>query len=104
MDSTLKIERDILEAICPIKAEDQKITDLSRALIKGEKWSKVAEIIKKINSNPDTVRRSVLEYCSSVLLSGNNPRAAHVIRHFKGSFCDSGKAGLLLACYEVINT
>lgn len=104
MDTTSKIERNILEAICPIKREKQQITDLSRALIKGEKWLKVADIIKGINSDPDKVRRAVLEYCSSALLSSNNPRAAQVIRFFKDPFCDSGKAGLLLACYEVINS
>lgn len=104
MDTTSKIERDILEAICPMKKEEQQITDLSRALIKGEKWLKVADIIKGINSDPEKVRRVVLEYCSSALLSGNNPRAAKAIRCFKDPFCDSGKAGLLLACYEVITS
>jgi DNA polymerase III gamma/tau subunit len=95
-------EDEILEAIQSAKIEEKQIIDLCRALIKKETWTVIAKIIKGIESEPEKVRRAVLGYMSSVLLNGENNMAALCLDCFKDNFYDSGKAGLVNACYEVI--
>jgi DNA polymerase III gamma/tau subunit len=77
--------------------------DLIDALLKKESWSKVAAILKNLTIEPETVRWNVMGYCSAILLNGkDNKQAALILDCFKSNFYDSGKNGLLLACYEVV--
>ena len=84
--------------------DDEKVTkDLIDALLKKESWSKVATILKNLTIEPETVRWNVMGYCSAILLNGkDNKQAALILECFKSNFYDSGKNGLLLACYEVV--
>ena len=74
---------------------------LFRAKLKN--WKEVAELIKTIDAEPESLRRLVLAYCSTILLGGDQPRAYVVMDSFKQPFFDDGKARLIMACYEVCN-
>lgn len=84
---------------------DKNIIELCRAFLEPYvKWKKISGILKNIDDEPERVRRAVLGYFSKVLLSENpHVTAAVVIECFSNNFYDSGKAGLVLACYEVLN-
>lgn len=77
--------------------------DLCRALLSNAPWKKIASIISSLeNDDAESVRRAVLGYCEKVLLSGEeNDRAAAIIEEFSRPFYDSGRPGLVLACYAV---
>lgn len=82
--------------------EEAQSIDLCRALINGEKWKKVANILVGLKSHDaESVRRHVLGYASSVLLNKTNDRAATVLSLFADNFWDSGFPGLVEACYAV---
>jgi DNA polymerase III gamma/tau subunit len=94
---------DRLEAIR--RGDTQKVgIDLARALIKsGVKWPELRVLIDAIDDEPETVRRIVLGYCSSVLLGGGklSDRAFAIIQVFRDHWYDCGKAGLVASCYEI---
>lgn len=61
----------------------------------------MAAVLKKINEEPETVRRMVLGYMRVVLLGGKNaPRAFLIMQCFEGHFYDTGAAGLAMACFD----
>lgn len=83
------------------KSVDDKaqIIDLCRALIQGKKWNTISKLLQTIGDDPEKVRQTVLSYCTTILLKENNPQAALIIDCFKEPFFNSGKAGLVYACY-----
>jgi DNA polymerase III gamma/tau subunit len=81
--------------------------EIARALINPRcVWGDVAKLIKAVDDEPEQIRRLVLGYCSSIVLGGGKlaPRAISVIYNFSGNFYDSGKAGLVFAAWNVINS
>jgi DNA polymerase III gamma/tau subunit len=77
---------------------EAKTIELCRALLKKD-WPTVAELLKGINLEPETVRYAVLGYFSAVLLGKGDDRTASIMATFTESFMYSGRAGLILACY-----
>jgi DNA polymerase-3 subunit gamma/tau len=101
----LEDEDERLNAIGSSDAQKQAI-DLVKALIQPYcKWAEIARVLKSIDEEPEEVRRLVLAYCSSVILSGGKlaPRAYLIVRSFEANFYDSGRAGLVAACWDVVN-
>lgn len=77
--------------------------DLCRALLKSSGWGEISKILKAIkDEEPERVRQAVLGYMNSVLLGGQNSKAAIAIECFSETFFYSGKAGLTLACYQTV--
>lgn len=108
----------LLNTIAPIEGTEDRLTaiasvdekenavQLARELIKPKpSWRKVADFLKQSEDDPEGLRRMVLGYCNSVLLGGGKlaPRAAVIIEAFRDNLFDSGKAGLAVACWEVVN-
>jgi len=82
-----------------------KTIELCRALINGEPWKKVSNILKGLkNEDPEQIRRAVLGYCQSVLLgsTSQNDGVAGIMEEFVEPFFNSGFPGLALACYSVL--
>jgi DNA polymerase III gamma/tau subunit len=92
------------KAVKEIKVGERQVVELCRALIAGKSWKKILEILKEIDQDPEAVRRQVLGYANAVLLNGNDKTAPDLIYRFKANFYDSGKAGLVLACYDFCTT
>lgn len=84
------------------QAESQTI-DLCRALMKGASWKTISGILKGLEKeDAESTRRAILGYCSNVLLNGGSPQAYLVLDAFREPFYNTGKPGLVLACYEAV--
>ena len=104
LDQVIDLDpREMRRSIQSFKTQEEKVIDLCRALIKKDKWSTVATILKGLDDDPETVRYSVLGYMNSVLLGSVNIQASIVLSMFQDPFYDSGKAGLTLASFKSVN-
>jgi len=93
------------EIIKQVKLQETQVIELCKILLMGERnrWKQVAKILKGLTEEPERVRQAVLGYFTAVLLNGANTRAALVLSYFESPFYDSGKAGLVLACYNIMS-
>jgi len=106
----------LLNGLVGIQDEDQQLeileasrsddsveaNDLAKKLIFGRDFSQVLPILKQLKGEPDSIRRTVLNYAGKALLDGKRSQEAYrVIQAFRDNFQDSGREGLLAACYEV---
>lgn len=90
-----------VKAIADKLADDNEAIDLCRALISKAPWKRVAEILRGLKADAESVRWAVLGYARAVLLSKGDYRSYLIIDEFKHHFYDSKEAGLALACYNV---
>lgn len=87
------------------RAAEQKSETIAlcRALLEASSWKKIRSILDGLRTeDPEGIRRAVLGYCTSVLMGGENDRAAVVIEEFSQPFYDTGFAGLVFAAYSVV--
>lgn len=105
LDSVVDIrdEDKLLSAINDFSTTKKEVIELCRALLNGEKWKKVGDIIKGLDEEPEDIRYSVLGYMSTVLINKPSDRAFLIIEEFKPSFMYTKKAGLISACYTIAN-
>ncbi|MCK9429583.1 MAG: AAA family ATPase [Candidatus Omnitrophica bacterium] len=91
-------------AIAKQAAEEQlEGIALCRALIKKQSWSTVKTILQGLKGQePETIRRLVLGYASSVLLNKDDEVAGLILESFIEPFYNTGFPGLVYACYSVI--
>ena len=81
--------------------EDQREgIELCRALFKRSKWTTVANLIKELKGDPESLRWAILGYAKAVLLNKQDHYAYHIITCFEEPFYNSKEAGLARACYE----
>ena len=99
----LPSEAEQLEALEKASSQ-QNASRLFQALLGRENWSEVAKILKELDDEPEMIRRYILAACSNILLGNkkNAAKAYSLIVAFESPFHDSGKAGLIRACWEVI--
>lgn len=85
------------------EAETTQAIDLCRALIKQAPWSTIAKILSGMKDmEAESVRRVVLGYCQSILLSGKDePLCGLILEEFLTPFYDSGFPQLVYACYSI---
>jgi DNA polymerase-3 subunit gamma/tau len=96
-------ERQMLRAAKQSLNSEAQAIDLCRALIQGKSWKAISEIIKGLDKEePEGVRRLVIDYASKVLLSDGNPQAYLVWSAFREPFYNTGRSGLIGACYEAL--
>jgi len=95
-------ESNQLNAILSSDTKKQGI-DLARLLMEPKvDWKSVATLLSSLEENVETIRHIVLTYAASVLLRGQkSARAYLIISSFESPFYESGRPGLIRACYEV---
>ena len=78
--------------------------EIARKLMNPKtKWREIAPILKELeNEDAENIRWMILGYGKSVLLKGNNARAFRMIEAFRDNFYDSKFAGVVSACYEIL--
>ena len=78
--------------------------EIARKLMNPKtKWREIAPILKELeNEDAENIRWMILGYGKSVLLKGNNARAFRMIEAFRDNFFDSKFAGVVSACYEIL--
>lgn len=99
----LEGEEDQLEALSKADTKAQAI-ELARLIIAPRpSWTAVAKILASLDDDPESVRRMILGYASSVLRGNGKlaPRAFMLIDVFGTNFYDTGAAGLTAACYAM---
>jgi DNA polymerase-3 subunit gamma/tau len=100
-------EEEQLSALAVSKSESAVI-ELYKAISWAKpQWSAVSKTIKAINptnSDVEGIRRLILACAKNSLLSGSKtaPKAFIIIDVFRDNFFDSGVAGLVGACYEIV--
>ena len=99
-------EDEQLDAVKGSVAETEAI-ELCRVLMNSSvSWGQVVKVLKGIedlNGQAESIRWMVISYMSSVALGGNPGRAIRIIEAFQDNFYDSKRAGLISACFEVVN-
>lgn len=83
--------------------------ELCRLLVNMKsRWGDCVTLLKELKEDPENLRRSVLGYASSCMLNNPNVKKVGVFNHvliaFESNFFDSGRAGLVRACYEVFQS
>lgn len=103
--SEMEDEKSMKEVISMGDEAEKEVIELCRALLKGDDWGNIADILKGLKDvEVERIRYAVLAYMNSVLLSGGkkSSRAAVTIECFVEPFYNSGRSGLSLACYQVV--
>lgn len=98
----IESEKERLASVLSDETKAQAI-ELARALVDPKcRWAKVAGLLKSLDDEPESVRRLVLGYCTSILLGGGPLaiRAKAVIAAFFDPLYDIGRPGLVLACHN----
>ena len=102
---------DEIKQLIQVTGESKEIVDLCRLMLNVSEgggnvpWRRVADLIKQLESPPETTRVVVLRYMSAVALSAD-PRkvgaAVDVIEAFGNPFLDrEGNAPLIRACANI---
>jgi len=95
-DNRLEIAKSMAEQV-------NESIELCRALIKQENWKKVSGILTGLKAQePESIRRVVLGYCTTILLKGSNDTAAMIIEYFEEPLYNVGFPGLVKNCYCII--
>jgi DNA polymerase III gamma/tau subunit len=82
-----------------------QIIALCRALLSNASWSKVSVLLKGLKEEePESIRRAVFNYMGSVLLNGENDRAACIMDEFVKPTYDNGFHDVTWAAYKVVKS
>jgi len=102
----IKEEEKQLEAINENTPDETTIIELCRKIMAKEpgpaRWKELSIMLKGIEQEPESIRRAILGYLSSVLINGshdNGKRVAQLISEFSNNYYDCGKAGLISSVY-----
>lgn len=94
------------EGVIAIGESSAQIIDLCRTLIDAGPWGeRVVEQIKalrKLGVDPESCRRAILGYCTTVLLSNGNGQAYLVMDSFRESTFATGWAGIAMSCWDAL--
>lgn len=97
---------DLLEVAKEEAQKQEHAIELCRALAKDSDWKDVANILSNLDDDPERTRRAILTYFSKVLLNSrkdkDKAKAFLVLESFENNFFESDRAGLIKACFEVI--
>jgi len=99
-------EEKQLEAIAENTPDETLVIELCRKIIARDsganRWKDLSTMLKGIDQEAEGVRRAILGYLSTVLLSSKGDEAKKVallMSEFSNNYYDSGKAGLITSCF-----
>ena len=86
---------------------ESEVIDMCRVLTNYNmpaktKWARLKKMLKEYKGDGESARRPILGYLSAVLLNNGDIEVAFMMENFEKNFFDSGKAGLVLACYKAV--
>ena len=92
-----------LEVAKRAELEKSESIELCRSLLKGEGWKKISGILTGLkDQEPESIRRHVLGYAQSVLLSGqDNERCGLILEEFLEPIFTNGFPQLVYMAYTV---
>ena len=87
---------------------EEESSNFSNMLLNNKSWKEVATALKNFTGEPEQMRRGVLGYMSAVCLNaagtGKDARAFAIMCAFEKPTYDTGKAGLIMSCYEACHS
>lgn len=101
LEKVMYLEQDeMLDAAKEEAEKREQAIALCRAMMDGKSWKQLSAILKNIKDEPETVRRTIRGYFTSVLLGGTEP-AFIVLDCFKQPFYNTDAKNELVRCvYE----
>lgn len=70
---------------------------------RGATWPDVCRVLSEVEEDPEGIRRMILAVAAKNLIKNQNAATASlIIEEFRENFFDSGRAGLVNACYNVV--
>ena len=88
-----------------IVLKQNRVVDLCKAFLQRKKWVKISKYLKRMDEEPETIRRAVLGYMGAVMI--NSPAQAElcyiVMSAFESPFYDTGRPGLYMACFQAVS-
>lgn len=96
-------ERKALKIIQNGIEDNIDIKNICQGILKNDmSWKECTDILKKLDNDPEEIRRSIIGYMSAVLLSGKqNDCAAQTIYELREPLYNIGKVGLVLGLYQI---
>ena len=92
-----------LNVACKSAENQSQSIELCRALIRGAKWKEISFILNGLkDQEPESIRRLILGYCSSILLKEDNMRAGLIMENMGDPFYNTGFPGLVFSCYSIV--
>ncbi len=94
-----------IEVLKSAGTTDTEVIQICRVLVNTNlnsktRWIKLSKLLKEFKTDGESSRRAILGYLSAVLLNNGDMGVAMMMLHFEKNFFDSGKAGLVNACYQ----
>ena len=99
-------EKTMIDMIYKADSKTAAIEIARKLLQKDTDWCDITPILKEYSDDPENARHVILGYAKTCLLSGNEAimdRAYAMIESFRDNFYDSKMAGLVSACYDLVN-
>jgi len=97
-------EKRRLRAAKKASEEKSESIALCRALMYRKSWKEVSAILKGLKGqDPESIRRVVLGYATSVLLNKDDGNAFAILECFEDPTYNIGFPGIVLACQRVLN-
>jgi len=99
-------EHEMIEVISSPTVKT-KANELIGLLLRSKpKWSDVADYLQGVNEEPESIRWMMLTVAMNTMLKNHKlaPRCALILEAFGDNFFDSKKAGLTLACWDVVSS
>jgi len=102
MESIISLKpEEMLSTLENTQTAEKTAIELCRALMAKKQWKQIAEILRTIEIEPETLRRSIIGYAAAILLKGaDNAHAYVILDAFREHTYDTGKPGLVAQCYE----
>ncbi len=99
----LEGRKEMMKIISRFDTKNRSTVIARELLSPNPSWSLIAKLLRNTDHDPETMRRMILGYASAVILGGGRlaRRALLIVDVFGDNFFDSGKAGLIAACYAV---
>lgn len=102
----LDTDDEKIEAIRSQDARRQSYELIKLLAFKSGSWAEVSDLINSIEEEPETIRRQMLGLAAKVILDKsskvNKDKLMNIIDCFECNFFDSGKAGLVRACWNCV--
>ena len=96
-----------INVLSSVFTESEDLKSLFNCLLKKTSWADYCKVIKNLKEEPETIRRAVLGYMTAIMLNQINGKQrflnklAAIMEIFSINWYDSGRSGLVRACYEV---
>lgn len=90
---------DVIEQGVPQEGDLKTLCDLLKT--PRSTWKDYSAFLRSFTGEPESLRQGVLNWFTTMLLSDGNQGTAEIMEAFESNYYDSGKAGLVLSCFQV---